>query len=117
MQDSNKAIPYPTAALESMENLEEFGETNVSAMVCSDENNDTIEYTISPLSCIPDETPVKPCKKCDEYSDRLEKLQDLHHKIKQRQAILETEVRHLRKLNKQLQWVCMLRLYNCTMLI
>ena len=117
MRDSNKAIPYPTAAQESTENLEEFGETNVSVMVCSDENNDTIEDAISPLSRTPVEAPVEPCEKCDEYSDRLEKLQDSHRKIKQRRAILETEVRHLRKLNKQLQWVCMLRLYNCTMLI
>ena len=54
MQDSNKAIPYPTAAQESMENLEEFGETNVSVVVCSNKNNDTIEDTISPLSRIPD---------------------------------------------------------------
>ena len=53
---------------------------------------------------MPGEYPEK-CETCDRYSHRLEQVQDSHKKVKQRRAVLDMEVRHLRKINKQLQKV------------
>ena len=52
----------------------------------------------------PGEYPEK-CQTCDRFSHRLEQVQDSHRKVKQRRAVLDMEVRHLRKINKQLQKV------------
>lgn len=52
----------------------------------------------------PGEDPEK-CETCDRYSHRLEQVQDSHRKVKQRKAVLDMEVQHLRKINRQLQKV------------
>lgn len=45
------------------------------------------------------------CDQCELYIRRLEQVQDSCRKYKQRRAVLEMEVRQLRKVNKELQKV------------
>ena len=80
-------------------------------IVCSEEriehsNIETHDEAIRPGDNFntPGEYPEK-CETCDRYSHQLEQVQDSHRKVKQRRAVLDMEVRHLRKINKQLQKV------------
>ena len=45
------------------------------------------------------------CEKCITYSNRLEQSQDSCRKVKKRRAMLQMEVDHLRKINKDLRKV------------
>lgn len=45
------------------------------------------------------------CEKYITYSNRLEQLQDSCRKVKKRQAMLQMEVDHLRKINRDLRKV------------
>ena len=101
MREANRQIneplpePMPTQPLivRSEESIEHSNIETHDEDIRQDDNFNT-----------PGEYPEK-CETCDRYSHRLEQVQDSHRKVKQRRAVLDMEVRHLRKINKQLQKV------------
>lgn len=51
------------------------------------------------------------CERCNATLLRVERLQDSCRKVKQRRKLLEMEIRHLKKTNKELRKVSILSIY------
>lgn len=82
--------------------------TTGERVVLSNETSSIASVLPGVLPCPSDIVQVPEQNKCDQckiYIRRLEQVQDSCRKYKQRRAVLEMEVRQLRKVNKELQKV------------
>lgn len=103
----NKADTSGTAAEispstdESISRLAEVADTAIPEFLCEDKTMPSNDPSPSTSG-----TPtLKGCERCKTHILRVEQLQDSCRKVKRRRALLQKEIRHLRKENKELRKV------------
>ena len=103
----------PSASTRNLVGTEEIPPTHAQPHTALDVASDT-NPGIKELPCENNTpstssfTPSNNCERCRENLNRVVQLQDSCRKIKQRRALLQMEIKHLKKTNKELRKVSFL---------
>ena len=98
--DTSSSAEIPPSTDEPISHLAGDTDTEISELLCEDKTVPS-GYP-SPSTSTPT---LNDCERCKTHILRLEQLQDSCRKVKRRRALLEKEIQHLRKENKEFRKV------------